>query len=63
LALNQHHTIVASGDRHKIDTPNMETKFNTSRKHGIINLYYPIEWGTKVISLDLKTHIQQYKYI
>jgi len=29
----QYHIIVSSRDRHKSDTPNMETKFNTSRKH------------------------------
>jgi len=34
---NQRHIIVSSGDRHKSETPNMKTKFNTSRKHVIIN--------------------------
>jgi len=51
--------IISSGDQAKRDTPNLKTKFNILRKHVIINLYYPIEWCTKVIRLDLKTHIQQ----
>jgi len=58
---NKRHIIVSSGDRYKSDTPNLETQFNISRTNVIINLYYPIEWGTNVTRPDLKTHIQQYK--
>jgi len=40
----------------------METKFNTSRKHDIINLFSnEMRHNNDTVRVDLKTHIQQYK--